>query len=43
MTAYLAEFDFRYSHRDVTDGQRTITGLKMIEGKRGPYKKKNSN
>ena len=31
---YLAEFDFRYSHRDVTDGERTIAGLKKIEGKR---------
>jgi len=31
---YLAEFDFRYSHRDETDGQRTIAGLKKVEGKR---------
>lgn len=31
---YLAEFDFRYSHRDVTDGERTVVGLKKIEGKR---------
>jgi transposase-like protein len=31
---YLAEFDFRYSHRHVTDGARTVAGLKKIEGKR---------
>ena len=31
---YLAEFDFRYSHRDVTDGERTLAGLKKVEGKR---------
>ena len=31
---YLAEFDFRYSHRQATDGARTIPELKKIEGKR---------
>lgn len=31
---YLAEFDFRYSHREISDGARTICGLKKIEGKR---------
>lgn len=31
---YLAEFDFRYNHRAVTDGERTIVGLKKVEGKR---------
>lgn len=34
MDQYLAEFDFRYNHRDVTDGARTIAGLKKVEGKR---------
>ena len=31
---YLAEFDFRYSHRKASDGERTIAGLKKIDGKR---------
>lgn len=31
---YLAEFDFRYNHRAVTDGARTIAGLRKVEGKR---------
>ena len=31
---YLAEFDFRYNHRDITDGERTIAGLRKINGKR---------
>jgi hypothetical protein len=31
---YLAEFDFRYSHRSVTDGARTLVGIRKIEGKR---------
>ena len=31
---YPAEFDFRYSHRQATDGARMIAGLKKIEGKR---------
>lgn len=31
---YLAEFDFRYNHRKVTDGERTLAGLKKVEGKR---------
>lgn len=34
MDQYLAEFDFRYSHRDITDGARTVAGLKKVEGKR---------
>lgn len=34
MDQYLAEFDFRYNTRSVTDGERTIAGLKKIEGKR---------
>src|SRR5712691_1431355 len=31
---YLAEFDHRYNHRKVTDGERTVSALKMAEGKR---------
>ena len=31
---YLAEFDFRYNHRDVNDGERTVAGLRKVEGKR---------
>src|SRR5258708_22582531 len=34
MDQYLAEFDFRYSHRDVSDGARMKTGLVKVEGKR---------
>ena len=31
---YLAEFDHRYNHRKTTDGERTIEGIKLAEGKR---------
>jgi transposase-like protein len=31
---YLAEFDHRFNHRDITDGERTIAALKCAEGKR---------
>jgi hypothetical protein len=31
---YLAEFDFRYNHRFVTDDVRTFSALKQAEGKR---------
>ncbi len=31
---YLAEFDHRYNHRKITDGERTVSALKMAEGKR---------
>ena len=34
LNQYLAEFDFRYSHRNVTDGARTTAGLRKVEGKR---------
>jgi transposase-like protein len=39
---YLAEFDFRYSHRaklGVTDGERAALALKGIEGKRLTYRR----
>ena len=31
---YLAEFDHRFNHRKSTDGERTISALKLAEGKR---------
>ena len=31
---YLAEFDHRFNHRKTTDGERTVSALKMAEGKR---------
>jgi hypothetical protein len=38
MHRYLAEFDFRYSHKDVTDGERSDALLKGIVGKRLTYR-----
>lgn len=35
---YLAEFDFRYSHRKTTDWERTIEALRGISGKRLMYR-----
>jgi transposase-like protein len=31
---YVAEFEFRYNHRDVDDGERTLAALRSSEGKR---------
>jgi hypothetical protein len=31
---YLAEFDFRYNHRSVTDGTRTVASIRKGDGKR---------
>src|SRR5580704_10008400 len=31
---YLAEFDHRFNERKVSDGERTVSALKMAEGKR---------
>jgi endo-beta-N-acetylglucosaminidase D len=36
---YLAEFDFRYSHKDVTDAERSDQLLKGIVGKRLTYRR----
>jgi transposase-like protein len=36
---YLAEFDFRYSHKDVTDAERSDALLKGIVGKRLMYRR----
>jgi transposase-like protein len=35
---YLAEFDFRYNNRKVTDGERALQALKGFDGKRLTYK-----
>jgi transposase-like protein len=35
---YLAEFDHRWNHRAVTDGERTVAGLMKARGKRLTYK-----
>jgi hypothetical protein len=35
---YLAEFDFRYSTRDLTDAERTEEALKGARGKRLTYR-----
>ncbi|MGA3171192.1 MAG: IS1595 family transposase [Chthoniobacteraceae bacterium] len=35
---YLAEFDHRWNHRKVSDGERTVAALKKAEGKRLTYK-----
>jgi transposase len=42
MHRYLAEFDFRYSHKDVTDAERTAIALRNARGKRLFYRSPNS-
>lgn len=39
---YLAEFDFRYSTKEITDGERSDKALKGIVGKRLTYRPTNS-
>ena len=39
---YLAEFDFRYNERKVTDGERAETALRGIKGKRLTYRWSNA-
>ncbi len=36
---YLAEFDFRYNARKITDSERTVNALAGIEGKRLTYRR----
>jgi transposase-like protein len=36
---YLAEFEFRYNHRKIDDGARTLAAIRGAEGKRLLYKK----
>jgi hypothetical protein len=40
---YLAEFDFRYSNRELSDGERTALAIKQAEGKRLTYRCPDSN
>lgn len=35
---YLSEFDFRYNHRKVTDGERSCALIRRVHGKRLMYK-----
>jgi transposase-like protein len=35
---YLSEFEFRYNHRELEDGERTIKAIQASEGKRLLYK-----
>lgn len=35
---YLTEFDFRWNHRKVLDGERTVAAIKGVEGKRLMYR-----
>ena len=35
---YLAEFDFRFNERSLTDSERTAVALKSIQGKRLTYR-----
>lgn len=34
LSRYVSEFDYRYSRRAVTDGARTLTALRTMDGKR---------
>jgi len=36
---YLAEFDYRYSTRKITDGERTARTIRQSEGKRLTYER----
>lgn len=38
LSRYCDEFAFRWSHRDITDAERTMTALQQTTGKRLPYK-----
>jgi hypothetical protein len=38
MPLYLAELDYKYSTRKVSDGARTASGIKLMEGKRLTYR-----
>lgn len=35
---YLAEFDFRYNHRELEDGERTVAAIQGGVGKRLMYR-----
>jgi hypothetical protein len=36
-SGYLSEFDFRYSSRKISDGERTAMTIRKAEGKRLTY------
>lgn len=38
LSRYCDEFSFRWSHRHITDAERTMTALQQTTGKRLPYK-----
>ncbi len=40
---YVGEYDFRYNHRDLTDGERADEALRGIEGKRLQYRQSRAN
>jgi len=40
---YLCEFDFRYNHRKITDGERSLALIKRVGGKRLMYKETKPN
>jgi len=35
---YLSEYEFRYNHRELSDGERTLAAIKAADGKRLLYK-----
>jgi hypothetical protein len=35
---YLAEYEFRYNGRDLSDGERTVAAIQAADGKRLRYK-----
>ncbi|MEJ0062598.1 MAG: IS1595 family transposase [Alphaproteobacteria bacterium] len=41
LARYVAEFDFRFNTRKITDGERTAVALKGVEGKRLTYRQAN--
>jgi len=34
---YISEFEFRWNHRKIDDGERTVAAIKSAEGKRLMY------
>jgi len=41
LSRYLGEFDFRYNHRKITDGERARVAMRGAEGKRLTYRQPN--
>lgn len=39
LSAYVAEFDFRWNHKQMSDTERALSALRLIEGKRLYYRK----